>query len=64
MICNVKLVRYKYFDAPAAHFDNLCLFGDAQAKNIGNPIEILNCKEPTKLKQGVMKWSQIQRSEG
>jgi hypothetical protein len=29
--------HYTNFDEPDAHFDNVCLFSDAQAKTLGNP---------------------------
>jgi hypothetical protein len=41
-------MQYSYdaiFDAPGAHFDNFCLFSDAQAEILGNP-KCYNCKTP------------------
>jgi hypothetical protein len=35
------------FDPPDAHFDNFCLFSDAQAEKVGNP-KCYDCKDSYK----------------
>jgi hypothetical protein len=42
------------------HFDNLCLFSDAQAEKFGNP-KCSDCKDPGKSQQNAVKWNQIHR---
>jgi hypothetical protein len=52
------------FDTPDAHFDKLCLFGDAQSGDLKSPKSYYDCKELKKTQTGCHEKKQQQQNEG